>query len=210
MENEKLKSYYDLFHTLILDGTADKMFGGRPDTPKPKYTQLGEGYELRPIKLTADEQSNKYILDMKYSHLYHNGLKVSDSIFRIGGFGGKFKNGYCELIQYTRDTKRERGFSSGNFVIVNHLGEIVLKSEEFSGTHPRHEGGNVGFVEDMYYDLRTGEPFMVKSSSVINGKNFIIVEHKYDWYGKELNIPTGVYKIDKETCQFEKIDEIKK
>lgn len=210
MENKKMQGYLDLFHSFVSDGTANRFFSGMPGKEKPKYTQLGNGFELRPIKLSEEESKNKNITGLEYSHLYRDGEKISDKIFRKGGIGGEFEDGYCVLIYYTRDPKRESGFSCANFVIINESGEIILKSEQYSSDHPYIDGGNVGHIKNMYYDLRTGEPFMVKSSNVINSKNFIIVEHKYDWYGKELNIPLGIYKIDKETCQFEKIDEIKK
>lgn len=180
---------------------------------KYPYERLGNGYELRPIKLTAKEKEDSHIINSNYCNLYHNGLKVSDNIFRKGGIGGNFKDGYCQLIHYIRERKSDkygkRYFSSGEHVIVNNVGEIVLKSDSFSSNYPAHDGGNVGHIKDLYYDLRTGKPFMVKGSSDIIGSKKIIVNHSYDWYGKELNIPIGIYIIDKQSCEFEKIDEVK-
>lgn len=196
----------------VMSGSSFSLFfnGMFPDeSEKYPYERLGDNYELRPIKLTDKERENSHTVSLNYSHLYHNGLKVSDLIFRKGGTGGEFKDGYCQLIHYVRDPKRESGFSYGNHVIINHLGEIVLKADSFSSDHPYIDGGNVGHLKDMYYDLRTGKPFMVKSSDSINGVNSIIVNHRYDWYGKDLNIPTGIYIINKQTCEFEKIDDIK-
>jgi hypothetical protein len=183
------------------------------ESEKYPYDRLGDGYELRPIKLTAKEEKDSSVVNSNYCHLYHNDLKVSDNIFRKGGLGGKFKDGYCELIHYVRERKTTKYgtsyFTSGNFVIINHLGEIVLRGESFSSNHPTHDGGNLAHMKDLYYDLRTGKSFMVKSSTVINGKSNIIVEHRYDWYGKDLNIPVGIYSINKETCEVVKIDDIK-
>jgi len=57
----------------------------------------------------------------------------------------------------------------------------------------------------------TGEAIMPKSSETIIGKNYLIVEHRYDFecYSKEVKVPLGIYKIDKMTCVVEKIDEVK-
>lgn len=203
-----LKAYMQMSQSNSLQ--LDQFFGGSPFTEPEKspFERLGDGYELRPIELSKEESDDKYIVDSKYSNLYHNGLKVSNLIFRKGGLGGIFKDGYCQLIHYVRDKNRDRGFSFGEHVIINGLGEIVLKAKQ-SGDYPYHDGGNVAHMKDLYYDLRTSRPFMVKSSDSIDGKNTIIVNHRYDWCGKDLNIPVGIYLIDKETCKVTKIDEIK-
>ena len=82
-------------------GMLESIFGGLRNTDtveKYPYERLGNGYELRPIPLTKKQSENSRIVSMKYSHLYHNDLKVSDLIFRKGGLGGTFKDGYCSLM----------------------------------------------------------------------------------------------------------------
>lgn len=174
------------------------------------YERLGEGFELRPIELTEEQAKDSHTANLKYSHLYRNGDKVSDHIFRKGGLGGEFKDGYCQLIHYTRTTekgKNNSGFNFGVHVIVNRKGEICLSSEGVS-YYPSHYGGNLGKLRDTYYNLITKEPILTCSSSdSINSKNYVFVQHRYDWYDK--NLPLGVYRIDKLTCEFEKIDDIK-
>lgn len=209
------KETLDLFETFMQteflnESHLDYFFGGFPFTEpkKSQFEDLGDGYELRPIELTKEESEDKYLVDLKYSHLYHNGQKVSELIFRKGGTGGTFRDGYCQLIYYVRDKNRDSGFSFGEHVIIDGLGKIVLNGGGFSD-YPSHDGGNVAHMKELFYDLRTGKPFMVKSSDCIDGKNSIIVNHRYGWYGKELDIPTGIYKIDKETCEVTKIDEIR-
>lgn len=183
------------------------IFGGlREPEERYPYKRLGEGYELRPIQM-FNKKGDPITNDSNYSHLYHNDLKVSDEVFRKGGTGGEFRDGYCKLIHYTRDGKREDGFSFGTHVIVNHLGDIVLEGTGIS-SYPSHCGGNIGQLKDTYYDLRTGEAILTASSSgAISSKNLIILEHRYDWYNKDL--PLGVYTINKETCEVSKIDDIK-
>ena len=181
-------------------------------TPKSPYENLGNGYELRPIKLTKKEAENQRIVNLKYSHLYHNGLKVSNHIFRKGGMSGKFKDGYCELIHYVRTNQKEKndnGFSFGTFVVINHLGEIVLEGNKLSSDHPHHIGGHLGSRGNYIYDLRTGEAIAPKSSDTIAGKNCIIINHRYAWYDKEAKLPLGIYRIDFQTAEITKLDEIK-
>ena len=177
-----------------------------PVDPYP-YERLGNGYELRPIQILAE--GGQVVLEnrSKYSHLYRNGEQVSDQVFRKGGMGGDFRDGYCSLIHYTRDSKRDDGFSFGTHVIINGLGEIVLSGTGISD-YPSLCGGHLGKLKDTYYDLRTGEPVLTASSSgAISSKNLIILEHRYDWYKKSL--PLGVYTINKATCEVTKIDDIK-
>lgn len=196
------------FFALASQPGFENIFGGMydPEERNP-YESLGEGYELRPIEL-KDKKGNTVENREKYSHLYHDGLKVDDLVFRKGGMSNGFRDGYCSLIYYTpEEGKREDGFSFGIHVIVNRLGEIVLAGTGIT-SYPSHCGGNVGKLNDTYYNLLTGEKiFNVSSSGSISGKNYIIVEHRYDWYDKSL--PLGVYMLDKNTCEYTKIDEVK-
>lgn len=193
--------------TQIMDmlGTPSMLsiFGGidkkQPESP---YERLGNGFELRPL----DIEDNKY----KYSHLYKDGKKVNNLIFRKGGLCHGFKDGYCGLLFYTRQRKTKgntSGFDSGVSVIINEFGEVKLGRKGLD--YPYHLGGNIATLNDVYYNLLTGEAIMPKSSSIINSKNFIIVEHKYDWNDKMINMPLGVYSINKKTCEIVKLDELK-
>ena len=191
------------------------IFGGMVQDMQPKspFENLGDGYELRPIELSKKEQENSRIVELKYSHLYHNGLKVSDEIFRKGGMGGKYKDGYCELIHYTRTKEKEKndyGFSFGTFVIINHLGEISLQGGRFSSDHPHHIGGHLASIGHSIYDLRTGKIIAVKSSTTMVGESSIIIEHRYDWYDKEKILPLGIYQINFHTAMITKIDNVKR
>jgi len=177
---------------------------------KYPYTRLGDGYELRPIEL-KDKKGN--ILDNreKYSHLYHNDLKICDTIFRKGGASGDFKDGYTELIVYKQikpHTADALGYDYGVHSLINKLGDICLSGTAMA-SYPYHCGGNLGKLDKIYYNLCTGEEVIsVGSGDQINGVNYLLVEHRYDWYNKSL--PLGVYRIDKLTCEILKIDEIKK
>jgi hypothetical protein len=200
------------FTQMIGDGSFNNFFGGIPfaEAEKHPYERLGDGYELRPIEILAE--GGQFVLDNrdKYSHLYHNDLKVSDAIFRKGGTGGKFKDGYCSLIHYTlreEHTEKKIGFDFGTHVIINHLGEICMGREGLD--YPNHIGGHLGSIGNYIYDLRSGNAIAPKSSTTITGINCIIVEHRYDWYDKEVKLPLGIYRIDFQTAELIKLDEVK-
>jgi hypothetical protein len=189
-----------------------RFFGSKLFEEKEKYPheRLGDGYELREIEI-KDEKGNIIDNRNKYSHLYHNDLKVSEEVFRKGGMGGNFKYGYCSLIHYTQKkphSENKHGFDYGTHVIINELGDIKMKGGGVSD-YPNHIGGHLGSLGNYIYDLRTGEPIAPKSSTTISGMNCIIVEHKYDWYDKEVKLPLGVYRIDFKTAEITKIDEVK-
>jgi hypothetical protein len=188
-------------------------FGGLPFQEKDPYPyeRLGGGYELRPIELTENESKDRHTVDSNYCHLYHNDLKVSDLMFRKGGMSNGFKDGYCSLINYTRTKepkKNNSGFSFGTHVIINHLGEIVLGASS-SLDHPYHISGHLASFGNYIYDLRTGKAIAPKSSTTIKGVNCIIVEHRYSWYDKEVKLPLGIYRIDFQTAEVTKIDDVK-
>jgi hypothetical protein len=201
------------FTQMMGSGGIHSFFGGLPFEEKEKYPyeRLGNGYELRPIELTEEEAKDRHTVDSKYCHLYHNDLKVSDLIFRKGGMSHGFKDGYCALIHYTRTNepkKNNSGFSFGTHVIINHLGDIAMSAPS-SLDHPYHIGGHLASIGNYIYDLRTGKAIAPKSSTTIKGMNCIIIEHRYDWYKKEVELPLGVYRIDFETAELTLIDNVK-
>ena len=187
-------------------------FGGLPFEEKEKYPhdRLGDGYELREIEILAE--GGQFVVENreKYSHLYRNDLKVSDEVFRRGGTGGKFKDGYCSLIHYVekeQHTEKKHGFDFGTHVIINNLGEIVMGRKGLD--YPSHIGGHLASINNYIYDLRSGAAIAPKSSTTITGTSCIIIEHRYGWYDKEVKLPLGIYKIDFQTAEITKIDEVK-
>lgn len=204
--------YNNLFGKMLggeFNKVFEQIFSGAT-IPKSPYESLGNGYELRPIEILAE--GGQFVMEnkLKYSHLYHNGLKVSDNIFRKGGSCIGFKDGYASLILYTQIKdhdyeKNQLGFNSGDHVIVNHLGEIALTNKGQGLDYPSHIGGNVGKLSGTFYNLLTREPIISpNTSNSIKGEKYIIIEHKYSWYDKEKEL--GIYMIDKQTCELTLID----
>ena len=176
---------------------------------KSPYHQLGNQIELRPVTLTNSK--GEYIENSnKYGNLYKNGIKLSDEVFRIGGFGGSFKNElYCSVIHYKKTNpkivKSEHDlFDSGKHCLINDQGQIVMHCDY----NYYYLGGNVVYHNSKYISVLTNKEFFNSSSNNIIGKNYIIVSHTYN-FGQN-NIPVGIYKIDKLTCEVIKIDELNK
>lgn len=211
-DTKKMLDIMALASQMAFNGDLGYIFGGLPKEPKPvsPYESLNDGFELRPIEIL--EEGGQFVLDNKnkYSHLYKDGVKVSDEIFRKGGLCHGFRDGYCVLIHYVLEREHEEkrlGFSSGDSVIINTDGKICLSREGLD--YPYHSGGNVGSIGNYYYNLLTGEKICYKPSSVITGKEFIYLEHGYNFDYYEVKLPVGVYKLNKITLELTKIDEIK-
>jgi hypothetical protein len=211
-ETKQMMDIMALASEMAFNGGFNNIFGGLVKEPKPvnPYESLNDGFELRPIELTEEESKNKRIVESKYSHLYKDGVKVSDDIFRKGGLCHGFKEGYCGLIHYIRTKqpkKNDSGFSFGDSVIINTEGKICLSRAGLD--YPYHSGGNVGSVGNYYYNLLTGEKICYRPSSVITGVECLYLEHRYNFDYYEVKIPVGVYKLNKITLELTKIDEIK-
>jgi hypothetical protein len=190
--------------TYLMLGGIDITFQQDEEAEKKAFRKLGSGFELRPL----DIENNKH----EYSHLYKDGVKVSDEVFRRGGLGGDFKDGYSNLIHCTpqKDKKKyPNGFGDETQVIINESGKVVLKKNGLD--YPYHVGGNVGSLKDFYYNLLTGDVIMPKGGTSIVAKNFLIIEHRYSWdyVKKVIDIPIGIYSINLLTCEVIKVDDLR-
>ena len=192
----------------------ESIFGGASSTKDPNNEPLGEGYSLQLIEASQKPKSLEYRTEERYGYLFKDGVPISATIFRKGGSCNGFKDGYCSLIQHqiVPDTDSEiKGalrFSYGSHCIVNAQGEIALNGGEFS-KYPCHIKGHIGAIEQVYYDLRTGEAILKSSSSndILRGATCMYIEHRYPH--RDSVIPTGIYTINYETAIVTKIDEIK-
>jgi len=166
------------------------------DPNNRNFIDLGLGYTLEPLDF--DDNRNKY------SYLYMSGQKISDMIFRKGGLGGTFIDGYCSLISYPNFKLKEGSDQESEFgthCIVNLKGDIAMSEEDRFSHDLYHIKGLVAKKKDSYYNLVTSEIIVLASSnSRVETDEFIWVEHKYDFdyytANGEKKFPMGVYKIN--------------
>jgi hypothetical protein len=211
-ETKQMLDVMTLASEMVFNGGFNNIFGGLTKEPKPvnPYEDLNDGFELRPIEILAE--GGQFVLDNKnkFSHLYKDGVKVSDEIFRKGGLCHGFRDGYCVLIHYVLEREHEEkrlGFSSGYSVIINTEGKICLSRNGLD--YPYHTGGNVGSVGDYYYNLLTGEKICHRPRTIIVGGEYLYLDNRYNFDYYEVKLPVGVYKLNKITLELTKIDEIK-
>ena len=190
--------------TYLMLGGIDITFQQDEEAEKKAFRKLGNGFDLRPLDIENNTSD--------YCNLYKDDVKVSDEVFRRGGLGGDFKDGYCDIIHYTPKKDKKKypdGFGDATHVIINESGNVALKQDGLN--YPYHIGGNVGSLKDFYYNLLTGEVIMPKGGTSIVAKNFLIIEHKnvWDYIKKVIDIPKGIYSINLLTCEVIKVDDIR-
>lgn len=154
--------------------------------PEPDRNDLGQGIKLVPDTSIEDNR-------LQYCHLYKNGVKLSNSLFRKGGSTNDFKQeNYCSLIKYD-NLKKD---TLGEHVIIDNTGKIVLASKD-SFKYPYFHKGIIASMDSTYYNLLTGKA-ITKGTANIKSKQFLFIENNYN---KEF--PLGVYKICYQTGEFE-------
>lgn len=153
-----------------------------------------------PIMLN-EEYSKKWNERMNdFIHLCdENGDKISDALYRVGGFGGRFKDGYCELIKYveefyddsiTSEINRKRHLE-GYWCIINSEGREKFVANKFESVY--HIGGIIAKSERSFINIETKERFLNGECKYMESKNFIFIDNPYD---KDKS-KRGIYKINK-------------
>lgn len=147
---------------------------------KVDENDLKEGFRLVPNKFKAYKDDYS-----EYSHLYKDGKKVSNKNFRRGGLCSGFKDGYCMLLEYTKN----KSGRFGTHCLVDLKGKVVFRQTKmFSPIY--HLGGVIVVEDSIYYNLKDGKP-IVKGSSSVRSEKFLFVENNYE---KEYEL--GVHKIE--------------
>lgn len=180
-------------------GSMSSIFGGierKPDVYKQNdWTNLGDGYYLVPI---ADFGENRE----RYSHLYKDGQKLSDSYFRKGGMHFGWKGNYTMLIVYQKMPRKRTGkppkkdepkysFDFGHHCVIDRSGNIVYTTTN-ALEYPCLIGGCLMSIKNSIINLIDGSKLIHYNGSMLSSDEFIFVENNYD-----SNYKYGVYKISK-------------
>lgn len=164
--------------------------------------------ELKPVTLDKEyaKKWNEHCTD--FVHLYRDGAKVSDQLYRRGGLGGEFKDGYILLLKYTEDLyndsitkdKARKHHLKGCWCILDEKGVEKVINKPFE--YLNHNGGQIYSIENDYYNIETKELYC-KAYGSMKTKDFIFINNAYD---KDKS-KRGVMKINKWDGTFELFQE---
>lgn len=165
--------------------------------------------QFAPIKLNPEyaKEWNEHMTD--FFHLCdEQGNKINDTLYRKGGIGGSFKDGYCVIIKHveaeypdniTTDPKGKKHLES-KFCVINEKGEEKMIAEHFGSI--THHGGLLFSVRGLttsskLYNVETGEYFG-EIHDALSSNEFVFFKFS-DWGVKT----RGVKKVNKFTGEVE-------
>lgn len=172
--------------------------------------------ELRPVELDENYCKKWNVHEYDFFHLYVNGVRTNNSLYRVGGFGVNIKEKYfmllkqvesnysqsvmdaCKQMAKKEDRKYEqssRHLANCSCIVDNNGVEKKVFTEY--GT-PYLCGGCVYVINNDYYNIETNEKYCSSFSSM-KSKDFIFLNNEYD----NDKSKRGIIKIDKLTGAFE-------
>jgi hypothetical protein len=160
--------------------------------------------ELRPA--TLDDEYRKKWNERKYDfvNLYKNGKKISDTLYRVGGFGVKLEDDYFMLLRHvevkyddsiTKDEDKKNHLES-QWCILDKNGLEKVNFKQFAS--PYIHGGQIYSLDSKYYNIESGELYCNSYSSMGTDK-YLFLDNKYD----DDKSKRGVMKIDKVSGNYE-------
>jgi hypothetical protein len=153
----------------------EKKFGKKiSDTLTFKYIEFDDKYRKKWNVHSSD-----------FGHLYKNGKKISDTPYRIGGFGHSMTDGYFMLIKHIEayyddnitKVKADKPHLESQFCILDKNGIEKVNFKQFAS--PYLIGGQVYSLDGNYYNIETGELYC-NSSVSIKTKDFIFLYNRFD------------------------------
>lgn len=130
--------------------------------------------------------------------------KISDSVYRVGGFGSQLTYGYFMLLKYveskyedsiTKDPKQKFHLES-HWCILDKEGNEKKVFDPYKS--PYLAGGQIYSLDQKYYNIESGV-FYCKSYTTMKTSEFIFLDNAYDEDVKK----RGVMKINKFDGTFE-------
>lgn len=165
--------------------------------------------QLYPIQVNAEycKEWNERMTD--FVVLTKNGELISNSLYRVGGFGGDIKQDYFMLLKYVeavyemdflkkcypnksnKELELQRKHLEGCWCILDKNGDEKKVFDHFKTPYIKR-GSCIYSVDSNYYNIETGE-FYCNSSKSMESSDFLFLENPYD---KDLS-KKGVMKINK-------------
>lgn len=141
-----------------------------------------------------------------FRHLYVDGEKVSDQLYRIGGFGAKLDQKYFMILKYVEahydksilevsGNKNSRHLA-GHWCIIDNNGIEKVVFDQFKT--PYLQGGVIYSLDNRYYNIETGEAYAGPYCSTISSEKHLFIENKYDDDPARI----GVIQVNKEDGSY--------
>ena len=143
--------------------------------------------ELVPVSLDPIYAKKWNERSKDFHHLYKDGKKISNTLYRIGGFGTKINEPYFILLKHveayyddeidtTEDGKRHLE-SQSCILDQNGAEKVNFRSHDM----PYLQGGVIYALQGDYYNIETGFSYCKSiSSSILHSENYIFIEDKYN------------------------------
>ena len=162
----------------------------------------GDGsLQLSPISIKEDYRKKWNIHEKDFVCLTKNGELISNSLYRVGGFGGDIKKDYFLLLKhveafYSKDILRmsknnDPKHLEGRWCIIDKNGFEKVEFPNFK--HPYLVTDSCLYsIDGNYYNIETGEFYCSANSSMVSA-DYLFLENTYD---KDKS-KRGVMKINK-------------
>lgn len=165
--------------------------------------------QLSPITLKEEYRKKWNVHENDFVALTRNGELVSNSLYRVGGFGGRSdvnKGGYFMLLKHveayyadniTKEKARKPHLES-RWVIIDNNGVEKVEFNQFKTPYLTKDS-LIYHVDNRYYNIETGEQYGDSIYTKVESKEFLFLENLYD----KDDSKRGVMKINKKDGTWE-------
>jgi len=171
--------------------------------------------QLSPIKLNEEycKEWNEHMGD--FVVLIKNGELISDSLYRVGGFGADIKQDYFVLLKYVeaiydfefikncypnkskKENELQRKHLESRWCIIDKNGVEIREFDQFKTPYIT-KGSCIYSLDNYYYNIETGNLYC-RSFSSMASTNYLFLNNDYD----DDKDKRGVMKINKKDGTFE-------
>ena len=194
---------------LILDAFADisqAKANERMEHERKHGKPISGDLVFKRAEVDADYRKKWNAREEDFGCLYLKGIKVSDTLYRIGGIGHSPGGGdkYNMLLKHEEAlypdsiTKTNKRHLASKWCILDDKG---VEKQVFEPFDSPYLTGGVIYSFKGYHNIETGE-FYCDGSTTIDSKEFLFVENKYD----KDESRRGVFKINKNDGTYEIIE----
>lgn len=164
--------------------------------------------QLLPITINNDYRKEWNVHETDFVCLMNNVGLVSDSFFRIGGFGVSLKDDYFMLLkhveaQYSKEilemsNSKKAKHLDGRWTIFDKNGVEKIEFDRFASVY-LIKNSVIYTLNGNYYNIETGELYCSANESM-ESTEFLFLENNNDYKDKSRR---GIFKINKKDGSYE-------